>query len=82
MVPCAAPKSAKKQQQGSLPGGTGGEESACNTGAAGTRAQPLGRDDPLEEGMGTRSGVLARRISWTEDPVGLPSMGSQRVGHA
>ena len=31
--------------------------------------------------MTTRSGILAWRIPWTEDPDGLQSMGSQRVGH-
>ena len=42
----------------------------------------LGREDPLEEGMATHSGILAWRIPWTEEPGGLQSMGSQRVGHA
>ena len=36
---------------------------------------------PLEEGMATHSSILARRISWTEEPDGLQFMGSQRVGH-
>ena len=44
-----------------------------------TRAQSLGRADPLEEGMATRSSVLAWRIPWTEEPGGPQSMGSQRV---
>ena len=39
----------------------------------------LGREDPLEEGMATRSSVLAWRIPWTEEPGRLQSMGSQRV---
>ena len=39
----------------------------------------LGRS-PLEEGMATHSTILARRIPWTEDPGGLQSTGSQRVG--
>ena len=30
----------------------------------------------------THSGILAWRISWTEEPGGLQSMGSQRVGHS
>ena len=42
----------------------------------------LVREDPLEEGMATHSGILAWRIPWTEEPGGLQSMGSQRVGHA
>ena len=37
--------------------------------------------DPLEEGMATQSSILAWRIPWTEEPGGLQSMGSQRVGH-
>ena len=28
---------------------------------------PLGREDPLEEGMATHSSILAWRISWTEE---------------
>ena len=31
--------------------------------------------------MATHSSVLARRIPGTGEPVGLPSMGSHRVGH-
>ena len=41
----------------------------------------LGWEDPLEEGMATHSSILAWRIPWTEDPGGLQSIGSQRVGH-
>ena len=37
----------------------------------------LGREDPLEEEMGTHSSILAWRIPWTEEPRGLQSMGSQ-----
>ena len=46
-----------------------------------TRVQSLGGEDPLEKGMVTHSSVLAWRIPWTEEPGGLQSMGSQRVGH-
>ena len=46
-----------------------------------TRAQSLGREDPLEEGMATRSSIFAWRIPCTEEPGGLQSMGLQRVGH-
>ena len=35
----------------------------------------------LEKGMATHSSVLAWRIPWTEEPGGLQSMASQRVGH-
>ena len=41
----------------------------------------LGWGDPLEEGMATHSNIPAWRILWTEEPGGLQSMGSQRVGH-
>ena len=34
---------------------------------------------PLEKEMTTHSNILAWRISWTEEPGGLQSMGSQRV---
>ena len=34
----------------------------------------------LEKGMATHSSILAWRISWAEEPGGLQSMGSQRVG--
>ena len=45
------------------------------------RAQSLGWEDPLEKGMATHSSILAWRIPWTEEPGGLQSMGSQRVGN-
>ena len=37
--------------------------------------------DALEKEMATHSGVLAGRIPGMEEPDGLPSMGSHRVGH-
>ena len=42
--------------------------------------QSLDWEDPLEEGMATHSSILAWRQERTEKPVGLQSMGSQRVG--
>ena len=42
-----------------------------------TQVQFLGREDPLEKGVATLSGILAWRIPWTEEPGGLQSMGSQ-----
>ena len=41
----------------------------------------LGQEDPLEKEMATHSSILAWRIPWTEEPGGIQSMGSQRVGH-
>ena len=35
----------------------------------------------LEKEMATHSSILVWRIPGTEEPVGLPSMGSHRVGH-
>ena len=46
-----------------------------------TQVQSLGQEDPLEEGMAARSSALAWRISRTEEPGELQTMGSQRVGH-
>ena len=46
-----------------------------------TLVQSLGLDDLLEEDMATHSNILAWRIPWTEEPGGLQSMGSKRVGH-
>ena len=46
-----------------------------------TRVQSLGWDDPLEKGLATLSSILAWRIPWTEEPGGLQSVWSQRVGH-
>ena len=41
----------------------------------------LGQEDPLVKEMATHSSILAWEISWTEEPGGLQSMGSERIGH-
>ena len=46
-----------------------------------TQVRSLSWKDPLEKGMATHSSILAWRIPWTEEPCGLQSMGSHRVGH-
>ena len=46
-----------------------------------TWVQSLGWGDPLEESMATHSSILTWEIPWTEEPGGLQSMESQRVGH-
>ena len=46
-----------------------------------TWVQFLGREDPLEKEMATHSSIHAWEIPWTEEPGGLQSIGSQRVGH-
>ena len=43
--------------------------------------QSLGWEDPLEKGIATHSSIRAWRTSWTDEPGGVQSMGSQRVGH-
>ena len=42
-----------------------------------TWVQSLGWEDPLEKEMATHSSILAWKISWTEEPGGLQSLGSQ-----
>ena len=46
-----------------------------------TWVQSLDQEDPLDMGMATHSSVLAWKIAWADEPWGLRSMGSQRVGH-
>ena len=46
-----------------------------------TWVRSLSQEDPLEKGRATHSSILAWRFPWTEEPGGLQSMGSQRVGH-
>ena len=41
----------------------------------------LGWENPLEQEMATHSSILAWRTPWMEEPGGLQSTGSQRVGH-
>ena len=48
---------------------------------AGDSSQSLGWEDPLEKKLATHSCILAWEIPWGEEPGGLQSMGSQRVGH-
>ena len=45
------------------------------------RVRSLDREDPLEEEMAAHSNFLAWKSPWTEEPIGLQSMGLQRVGH-
>ena len=46
-----------------------------------TWVQPLGQEGPPKKEMATHSIILAWKIPQTEEPGGLQSMGSQRVGH-
>ena len=45
------------------------------------RVLSLGQEGLLEKEMATHSSILAWRIPWTEEPGGLQSMESPRVGH-
>ena len=45
------------------------------------QVQSLGQEDPLEKGLFTHYSNPACGIPWTEEPGGLQSMGSQRLGH-
>ena len=53
----------------------------ANAEASRDQVLSLGQEDPLEKEMATYSNILAWRIPWTEEPSGLQSVGSQRVGH-
>ena len=46
-----------------------------------TWVQSLGWEDPLEKEKAIHSSILAWRIPWKEEPGGLQSTGSQKVGH-
>ena len=58
-------------------GDASGKEPTCQCKRWDSRVRFLGCKDPLEAGMTTHSSILARRISWTEEPGGLRSIGSQ-----
>ena len=53
----------------------------ANAGDTETLVRSPGWKDPLEERTATNSSIVAWRIPWAEEPGGLWSMGSQRVGH-
>ena len=58
------------------------EASVCNAGdLSGDGGSIPGKEDSLEKEMATHSSILAWTIPWTEEPGGLHSMGSQRVGY-
>ena len=45
-----------------------------------TQVRSLGQENPLEEEVATHTSILAWEIPWTEEPSGLQSMRSRRVG--
>ena len=64
-----------------FPGSASGKESACQCRRHETWVRSLGWEEPLEKEIATHSNILAWKLPWTEEPGGLQSMGSQRVGH-
>ena len=52
-----------------------------NVGDGRDSVRSLGWEDHLEEEKATHSSILAWKIPWAEEPGGLQTMGSQRVGH-
>ena len=52
----------------------------CGASGKELAVRSLGREDPLEEGRATHSSILVWRIPWTEEPGGLQSLWSERVG--
>ena len=63
-----------------FPGGSEGKASACNVGDPGS-IPGSGRSPREGDGDSKNSSILAWKIPWMEEPDGLQSMGSQRVGH-
>ena len=64
-----------------FPGGAVVKNLPANARDARENVQPLGQEDPLEEGMATHSSILAWKILQTEQPGRLQSRGWQRVRH-
>ena len=61
--------------------GSLGKESTTMQETQEMRVQFLSQEDPLEKEMATPSSILAWEIPWTEEPRGLQSTESPRVGH-
>ena len=54
---------------------------SANAGDVTDASSSLSLEDPLEKGMATHSNIPFWRIPRAEEPGGLQSTGSQRVGH-
>ena len=54
---------------------------SANAEDEGDEVQCLVQEYSLEDEMATHSSIHAWKIPWIEEPDGLQSMGSQRVGH-
>ena len=57
------------------------KEIACDAGDSGNMGSIPGQEDPLEKEIATYSSILAWKITWTEEPGGLQSKGSQTAKH-
>ena len=64
-----------------FPGGLAVKNLSDNTGDARDTGSMPGSGRSLEKETATHSSILAWEMPWTEEPGGLQSMGSQRVGH-
>ena len=64
-----------------FPGGSAVKNPPAMQESQEARVQSLGWEDPLEEGIGTHSSILAWEIPWTKEPGRLQPMESQRVRH-
>ena len=62
-----------------LPQLLSGKEPACQCQRPRKQVRSLAQEDPLEKEMATHSSILAWRISWTDEPGRLQSMGSLTV---
>ena len=62
-----------------FPGGSSGEERACNAGDSGEPGLSLGWDDPLEEEMATHTSILAWRIPWKRNLAGYSPQGRTQL---
>ena len=62
-----------------FPGSSASKDSACNAGDLALIPR-LGRSPERRAGLPTPE-LLPEESSWTQEPDGLQSMGSHRVGH-
>ena len=66
---------------GGSPGGAVVKSPPAHAGDTRDMGSIPGQEDPLQEEMATLLSILAWKIPWTEEPGGLQSAVSQRIGH-
>ena len=64
-----------------FPSGSVVKNPPANAGEAENMGSILGQENHLEEEMATYSNIFTWKISWTEEPNRLQSIGSQRIRH-